>query len=133
MITHRLTQTWGAGSSLIGTDVNVTADSEQNVSAVIPDAAANQNLSLAWPAGKLRSLVIVVSKDCDLYVNAPSGGSPTDHLELKAGVPLVWMEDSGARSPIIGTAGAVSAVYVSVPTTDPVADCTFNLRAAVDL
>ena len=127
---HRYALTYGAGGDLIGTAVEVTSDSEQNISVVVPNNTADFALGVDWPANKLQDIIITVSKDCTLEVNSAS--APTDTLQLKAGVPFVWLKSAGGPSPFAGTAGAITGMFVTVPTSDPVADCTFNLRTGVD-
>lgn len=130
---HSLTVTWGAGSDLIGTLVSVDADSEHNVSYSIPNDTENQPLNLDWGTDKLQALFISVSRDCTLYVNAASTGSPTDTISLKADVPFSWIKDSGMPEPFVGTAGAVTELYVTVPDDAELGDCDIEVRAAVDL
>lgn len=132
--THRLTNTFGAGSTLIGDPVNVTGDTEENVSVVIPNNTADYALNKEWPAAKLVSVFITVDKDCTLEVNSSS--APDQTIALKAGHPFSWEKDSGMPYPFVDGDGApvdVTNLYVTVPTTDPVADCEFELRALVDL
>lgn len=129
--TQRITVTSGAGSDLVGQGVDVTTANRQNVSTVVAQGTNNKALNVDWPANKLEALFIMVTVDSTLYVNAPSGGSPTDTLPLKANKPAVWYKDSGLPNPITGTAGAVTELYLTVPAGP--ADCTVTVRASIDI
>lgn len=132
-VVHQIPVNWGVGSGALVKIVSVSADSEKNISDTIPNATNNQNLNIAWAAGKLKSLYIKVSSAATLYVNAPSGGSPTDTISLDPDCPFCWIAESGARIPFVGTAGAVTALYLTVPDSEPDADCDLELRSAIDL
>lgn len=131
-VVHNIAQNFGLGSSLISGPVVITADQGQAVSASIPASTLNKQLDIAWAQAKLQSLYILASQNCTLYINAPSTGSPTDTIALIAGIPYVWLAQSGVKYPITGTSGAVTSAYVTTPAT-PTTPCDFELRAAIDL
>lgn len=131
--THRNTLTWGSGGEMIGDDVNTTGDTEQNISVTLADNSANTAIDLQFAADTLKAITISVDNDCTLYINDVSGGSPTDTIALKSGIPFVWLALSGVPYPFTGTAGAVTAGYVTVPNSTPDAAVQFELRTLVDL
>lgn len=131
-VVHNIALNWGLGSNLLSGPVVVMADQGQVVSTSIVANTANKQLDIAWAQAKLQSLYILASQNCTLYINAPSGGSPTDTIALTAGIPYVWLAGSGVKYPITGTSGAVTSAYVTTPAT-PTTPCDFELRAAIDL
>ncbi|AWM40311.1 hypothetical protein GobsT_12200 [Gemmata obscuriglobus] len=108
--THSISLTWGAGGDLIGTAVSKTGGIEQNFSLGL-GTVTHQLIDLEWAAAKLLAIFIVVDADCTLKLN--SSGSPTDTIALKPGAPFCWVRDSGVAYPFVGTAGAVTAGYVT--------------------
>lgn len=132
-ITHKIDVAFVGGGANAADTVTVAAATEQNVSALIPDNTTNQALNVDWAAGKLQSFYLRVSSDCTLYVNNPSGGGPTDTIQLKAGYPIAWSKLSGVREPFVGTAGAVTNMYITTPNQTPDVAVQVELRAAVDL
>lgn len=132
-LTNKVQLVWGAGSDMVSGQFAVPSDSLQEVDRVVTNGTNNFALGLHWAATKLKAIIITVTKDCTLYVNDVSGGSPTDTIPLKADCPFMWVKEGGAPSPIAGTAGAVTNAYLTVPSSTPAADCEVVVRAAVDL
>ena len=52
--------------------------------------AANTNYILKITRTQLKSMFLISDQNIDIYTNAASGGSPTDHIALLAGIPMAW-------------------------------------------
>lgn len=124
-IEHNVSLTWGAGGDLIGTEVTKTGSVETNLSLAL-GVVTNQLIDLEWAQTKLLSIFITVNQDTTLKIN--SSGSPTDTITLKAGTPFCWVKDSGVPYPFVGTAGAVTAGYLTTTVATNV-----EIRALLDL
>ncbi len=124
-ITHQITQTWGAGSSQVPVLTSKTGSVEQNSSLTL-GTVTNQAIDLQWAQAKLLSIYIKTDVDCTLKMN--SSGSPTDTIALTAAVPFVWVKGGGAPYPFTGTAGAITAAFLTTTVATNV-----EIRVLLDL
>lgn len=105
-----ITNAWAQGSDVLGGKRTLSSDNEQNSSPAL-GIVSNQLVPLAFPQAKLKSIFIQADVDCTLKFN--SSGSPTDTVNLKAGVPFSWQSDGYLVYPFVGTSGAITALYVT--------------------
>ena len=126
-ITHRHTPSWGSGSEILSTTVDKTTTSggEQNYSLAL-GTVTDQAVDLEWAQAKLLSIYIEVSVECTLEINSSSAA--TDTITLSPTVPFQWIKGSGVPYPFTGTAGAVTAGYITTTAATDV-----EIRALVDL
>jgi hypothetical protein len=108
--TQTVTNAWAQGSDLLGGKRNIVSDNEQNSSSAL-GVVTNQLVPLAFAEAKLKSIFILSDQDCTLKFN--SSGSPTDTINLKAGIPFQWTSDNYLVYPFVGTTGAITALYVT--------------------
>lgn len=123
--THVISNTWGLGGTLIGSQVAKTGGVEQNFSLAL-GTVTNQAVDLAWASAKLLSVFITTDVDCTLKLN--SSGSPTDTITLAAGIPYQWVKGSGVTYPFTGTAGAVTTGFLTTTAATNV-----EIRVLMDL
>lgn len=99
------------GITIGGTVCTVTGDTVLVFQKAFPigaDVEADVNLI---DVSRVTMVAIEASKDCDVYTNAASGGSPDDHLVLKANQPLIWKTDDPAGSLFLTV--DVTKIYVT--------------------
>ncbi|AMV26119.1 hypothetical protein VT84_17100 [Gemmata sp. SH-PL17] len=124
-ISHTIQQVWGAGSNQIATQSTKTGSVEQNSSLAL-GVVTNQAVDLQWAQAKLLSIFIKTDQDCTLKMN--SSGSPTDTIALTAAVPFVWVKGGGTPYPFTGTAGAITAAFLTTTVATNV-----EIRVLLDL
>ncbi len=124
-ISHQITETWGAGSNQVAVLTTKTGSVEQNSSLTL-GTVTNQLVDLQWASAKLLAVFIKTDLDCTLKMN--SSGSPTDTISLTSAVPFVWVKGSGVPYPFTGTAGAITAGYITTTAATNV-----EIRVLLDL
>lgn len=91
---------------------------EVNENVTVAASTANQHHNINFPLTGMTSIHIVASSACDIYTNAASGGSPTDHLVFTGAVASmkVWTTDQKVGAATNFITGAVTAgIYVTTP------------------
>ena len=99
------------GITIGGTIGTVTGDTIITFQKAFPigtNVEADVNLI---DVSRVTLVAIESNKDCDVYTNAASGGSPDDHLVLKANQPLIWQTNDPAGSLFLTE--DVTKVYVT--------------------
>jgi hypothetical protein len=120
MASMTVTTTWSItetseGAGLGGSQaVTVTGDDVISGTYALAAATANQNIIKPLTIANIKALIILATVDCTVYVNDPSGGSPTQTITLKANNPWEWHANSGKSIGLTGTAGEITDWYVSV-------------------
>lgn len=95
-----------------------TDEDETNENITVAASSPNQHHNINFPLTGMTSIHIVASSACDIYTNAPSTGSPTDHLVFTGTTPSmkVWTNDQKVGLPTNFITGAVTAgIYVTTP------------------
>lgn len=95
--THRNTRTWGAGSTLIGADVNLTGTDEQNMSFDILPGVENEEHEIHLHRDTAVELFIISDQPIQITLNATgvssAAGEDTGLLHsilLDANRPFAW-------------------------------------------
>ena len=65
-----------------------TGGAQASVSESIPDSSTDLEVTFTLDVSAIQS--IYIKSDEDLTLETNSGGSPTDTITLKAGVPYIW-------------------------------------------
>lgn len=89
VVTDKITRTYlGSSESL----TNQESPTGNTVALFDQSIAIGSNTHYVWnlKRSQLVSMVMTSDVDCDIYTNDTSGGSPTDHIVLKAGKTYVW-------------------------------------------
>lgn len=90
LVTHVVTHSYkDASGTTISKVYTVTGNSEANFDAAAP-IAANTHYVFNLTRSQLQTLFITSDVAIDIYTNAASGGSPTDHIVLLAGQVIAW-------------------------------------------
>lgn len=81
----------GMGLTTSGITQKVLCDGGIPLKKEIP--ANTTNGQFLWPitVSKTKFVSIETNKDCDIYVNAASTGSPAQHWVMAAGIPKSWV------------------------------------------
>ena len=85
------------GSAVSGS-VSLTADSETSVDEAIA-VANDQLINIAIDVSEIQGFIIKSSKDCEVYTNDTSGGSPDDNISLTANVPVIFFDGGPLANP----------------------------------
>jgi hypothetical protein len=100
-------------------------DNQLAISQVIPSGSTNLEILAAIDVSQLKMLILKSDVACTVKTN--SSGSPTDTINLVAGVPLVWCTGDYYTNKITAD---VAKFFVTVP---GVADCNFQVIALMDV
>lgn len=93
-----------------------TDENQTNENITVPASTANQHHNINFPLSGLTSILISASSACDIYTNAASGGSPTDHLVFAGAALKAWVSDQKVGAATNFITGAVTAgIYVTTP------------------
>ena len=116
-ITHKQTLTVNPTSSgsVTGTITEVGSND-----IVIDDTVAASQTNLLRTVSFTKSLIqsVIMLASTDLVVKTNSSGSPTDTINLKAGIPLIWSTSSGYFAcPFSANVTAFYLTNSTVPTT----------------
>ena len=84
---------------------NTQVNFEQSIAAL----TTNQNFILALDVSQIK--FIVLKSDQALTIKTNSSGSPTDTINLLAGVPYVWVYNANYNSLLL--TGDVTSIYVT--------------------
>ncbi len=122
-----VTFTWTKDGDQAHGPINVTiaggggGDNVDNITLV---TGTNVIVNNAIDTSQLKALYIHSTTDATIYANDTSGGSPSFHLTLTGGTPLVWVFGSGITNPITAD---VTKWYVT-----NAADTVLNIRTDQD-
>lgn len=112
--THTWEQTFTRGNdSGASTTETVSASGEANIVETIGLNASNFLINLAIDISVLKSIYMLCTKDCTIYTNDVSGGSPDHTITLSAGIPYRWTTASPGASPFALDASDVTKIYVT--------------------
>jgi len=100
-------------ASISSTTETVTASGEANISETIAANATNLQINLAIDVSALKSIFMLASTNMSIYTNDVSGGSPDHTINLIAGRPLIWTNNSYFASPFAGDASDVTNIRVT--------------------
>ncbi len=105
----RISSTVNGSSARSGllTDVAPT-DTESSLS--IPASTANQLLTISIVRANTQFFLILADQACTVDVNAPSGGSPAQTINLKANIPFYWSASGYYAQPLLAD---VTALYIT--------------------
>jgi hypothetical protein len=124
MFTHVVTRAYrdSSGQNITSTE-SPTGNAESNLDIAVV-AGTNFHIDFDLVRSSLKSMCIESDVAIDLYTNAASGGSPTDHIALIAGQNIVWTlaTDLIAKCPI--SADITAGIYVT-----NVANANLKIRA----
>lgn len=86
--------------------VDVSGEHASESSFTVAGSTTNQQEAIAFSDSGLRGIYIKTDQDLTLKTN--SSGSPDDTISLKAGIPYVWVYNSGIDLPF---SAAVTTTY----------------------
>ena len=96
------------GSVPLGDTVTLAGSLATEANFSVAGSASNAQQAIDFSQSNLRAIYIKTDQDLTLKTN--STGSPQETVTLKAGVPFVWVYQSGITNPF---AGNVTATYWS--------------------
>lgn len=99
-VTHVVSQAYSVGGMTVSKTVQVTGESGQEVSIALQAAGETDKLFVepTIDVSELKSLAVFSDVDCTLETNSDSAADDT--LTITAGIPLIWVEDSGIACPL---------------------------------
>ena len=87
--THTLKRDWvGPSGRQITADKTYSGDAQASVSQSIPDSETDFEVTFTLDVSAIQS--IYIKSDQDLTLETNDGTTPTDTIDLKAGVPYIW-------------------------------------------
>jgi len=90
---HTITETVNTGGRQLTKQNTFAADSAPNIySASIPDSSTDLLVNIALDVDKVKSFYMVADQDITIETN--DGATPDNTINLKAGVPYIWHENS---------------------------------------
>ena len=90
--THTIVESVSTAGRTLTRQNSYSGDSEPSISKPIPDQSTDYEIQFALDVSKTGLIYIVSDQDVTLETN--SGSSPDNTVNLKAGVPYIWTEDS---------------------------------------
>jgi hypothetical protein len=96
------------GQSISAT-LSGTGNTEVNFDQSIAAGATNQNFIIALDVSQIK--VIVIKSDQALTIKTNSSGSPTNTINLLAGVPYSWVYNANYNTLLL--TGDVTSIYVT--------------------
>lgn len=79
-----------AGIPVGGATELVTGDTHAAYHQTIPNPSTDYAVDFPVTVAGVQASLILADQDLDLYTNDIHSGSPTQHVGLKANVPLIW-------------------------------------------
>lgn len=105
-ITHNFSFGHTGGSAPLADAVAVQGELATEANIALAGAATNQQENIAFNHTNLRGVYIKSDQDVTLKTN--SSGSPDNTITIKAGIPFVWVYQSGITNPF---SAAVTTTY----------------------
>ncbi len=90
--THTITRQWSGGGRSIKGSQTYTGSAEQSIAEDVPDSTTDMLVVTSLDVSQIKAIFILSSADLTLETN--DGATPTDTINLKAGVPYEWNTDS---------------------------------------
>jgi len=100
----------GFGKSNGTVEQTVKCDGGAPISKTIPANTTNGRITVGIDITKTKVLSIETSQNCDIYTNAPSTGSPAQHLVMLANLAKTWVTGDDASLFITTT---VTDLYIT--------------------
>ncbi len=92
MFKHTVRNSYYGSSFTITPEKTYEGDVEVNINQAIAASAADYEVLVAVDVSTLKSIVLLATNDCTIKTN--NSGTPTNTINLVAGVPYVWTIDS---------------------------------------
>ena len=89
-ITHTITTKWSNGSAVKTMQKAITSEQEINTDISVPGASTDLHIVLDITIARLKSIVLLATRDMTVCTNAASGGGPDETIPLLAGKPFIW-------------------------------------------
>ncbi len=118
---HTVTLTIAVDGRGLTTTREYTADSSKSFEIFIPDSTTDQLMNMAIKSAPLKNLFLM--SDQDITIETNHSVAPTDTINLKANVPMIWNEDLYYANPFTGdvtkfyltnSSGADAMLYVEI-------------------
>lgn len=124
MRTHTLIMGWASGGDNLSKSVVQTADGETNLDIAVPDSSTDLLVAFVADVSQMKSLFLLSDKDVTIETN--SGSAADDTIDLKANVPVMWVDGGTLANPLTTD---VTALYI---TNASGSAATVNLRMLID-
>lgn len=110
--THRVGSVYTSDAGTVSSvTTSYTGNDETNIGESVTASTTNKKFQAHVDVSQIQAMLLKSDKDVELYTNAASTGTPTDHISLKAGVPVIWTKDNLEDCPF--TADITADVYVT--------------------
>lgn len=110
--THRVGSVYTSDAGTVSSVTTAyTGNDEVNEGDSITASTSNKHFVAYVDVSQIQCMLLKSDKDIEVYTNAASTGSPTDHISLKAGIPVIWTKDNLDDCPF--TADITLGVYVT--------------------
>lgn len=108
MPTHSINTSVSTGANTRSSSYEITADGSATREVPIGNAASDFQVDVNIDMSEMKSFLL--KADVGMTVKTNSSGTPDDTFTLKAGVPLLWTENSYFSNPL---SADVTALYVT--------------------
>ena len=122
---HVITQAWTDQGNTLTKTVTKTGGAEVNISESIADSTTDEEIACNLDYSAMESLYMVSDQDLQVETNDDAAATGQT-INLEAGVPYLWLKDSGITCPITDD---VTALFITNASGSP---AQFDLRALLD-
>lgn len=110
--THKVGSVYTSDAGTVSSvTTTYTGNDEVNIGDSIAASTPNKLFNADIDKSQIQCMLLKSDKDVEVYTNDLSTGTPTDHISLKAGIPIIWTKDNHESCPI--TADVTDNIYIS--------------------
>lgn len=120
-VKHTVTLTIAVNGRSLTQSREYTADGAKSFGITIPDATTDALMNIAIKPAQLTNIFLL--SDQDIKIETNHSVAPTDTIDLKANVPMIWNEDLYYANPFTGDvtkffltnlSGSAAMLYVEI-------------------